>query len=420
MRKITSSTEASRGARSAGPGTSNGTWAADRLRLARTMRWATGGSGTRNARAISAVVSPPNSSKVSATRASVGSTGWQAVKMRRSRSSPMSSCCTCIRVSTTSGAYWASSASRSWPRASFSRVCSACWRRRSMARRLAVVISRASGLAGRPVVGQCCSAAASASCASSSARPTSRVMRATLAMMRAASIRHTESMVRCRASRSGRVEGYTRSKGVNESGAFIHTFSSQRLAGVHHVHKLPGVPIQVVKAARVHEAQVLRRAGGGAARSHGLVHQRIDFCTALAREAHQHLGGGACIGNRLAGKGLVEVLDQQHHEEVFAHHQAGALVVGELEVEVIAQCAEERLRAGHVLDGQVHEDLLVHEVLLRSKEGKAKRKVLQSATGDGAQAAGLLPPARRLTRPSSKSWPTMRSMLKTRCAILAR
>ena len=55
------------------------------------MRWATVGSETRKARAISSVVRPPISRSVSATRASVASTGWQAVKTRRSRSSPMSS-----------------------------------------------------------------------------------------------------------------------------------------------------------------------------------------------------------------------------------------------------------------------------------------------------------------------------------------
>ena len=42
------------------------------------MRCATVGSGTRNARAISSVVSPPSSRSVSATRASVDSTGWHA------------------------------------------------------------------------------------------------------------------------------------------------------------------------------------------------------------------------------------------------------------------------------------------------------------------------------------------------------
>ena len=55
------------------------------------MRWASVGSGTRNARAISSVVSPPSSRSVSATRASVESTGWQVVKIRPRRSSPIGS-----------------------------------------------------------------------------------------------------------------------------------------------------------------------------------------------------------------------------------------------------------------------------------------------------------------------------------------
>ena len=55
------------------------------------MRWAMVGSGTRKARAISSVVRPPSRRSVSATRASGESTGWQAMKTRRSRSSPMSS-----------------------------------------------------------------------------------------------------------------------------------------------------------------------------------------------------------------------------------------------------------------------------------------------------------------------------------------
>ena len=57
------------------------------LRLARTSRWAIVGSGTRNARAISAVVRPPSVRSVSATCASVASAGWQQVKISSSRSS---------------------------------------------------------------------------------------------------------------------------------------------------------------------------------------------------------------------------------------------------------------------------------------------------------------------------------------------
>src|SRR5215207_4357366 len=57
------------------------------LRLARTRRLAIVGSGTRKARAISAVVSPARVRKVRATRALSGNAGWQQVKIRRSRSS---------------------------------------------------------------------------------------------------------------------------------------------------------------------------------------------------------------------------------------------------------------------------------------------------------------------------------------------
>ena len=55
--------------------------------LARTSRLAIVGSLARNARAISAVVSPASVRRVSATRASSDSAGWQQVNISRSRSS---------------------------------------------------------------------------------------------------------------------------------------------------------------------------------------------------------------------------------------------------------------------------------------------------------------------------------------------
>jgi hypothetical protein len=89
---------------------------------------------------------------------------------------------------------------RSWR----SRPSSSCLRSRSLLRRslsmarcLAVAISHAPGLSGMPDSGHCSSAATSASCASSSARPTSRTMRASPAMILADSIRQTASMARC-------------------------------------------------------------------------------------------------------------------------------------------------------------------------------------------------------------------------------
>src|SRR6266851_4483820 len=66
-----------------------------------------------------------------------------------------------------------------------------------MARCLAVAMSQAPGLSGTPDSGQCSSAATRASCAKSSATPTSRTMRARPAMSLGDSIRQTASMARC-------------------------------------------------------------------------------------------------------------------------------------------------------------------------------------------------------------------------------
>ena len=69
-------------------------------------------------------------------------------------------------------------------------------RSRSIARCLAVAMSQAPGLSGTPDSGHCSSAATSASCARSSARPTSRTIRARPAISRADSIRQTASIAR--------------------------------------------------------------------------------------------------------------------------------------------------------------------------------------------------------------------------------
>src|ERR687885_730136 len=188
---MTSSTDDKRAASSAPRGTSNGTRASRRVRFARTMRWATVGSGTRNARAISVVSSPPSKRSVSATRASGESTGWQAMKMRRRRSSPTSS--RAASRSTTALSCWASNAR---PSSSCLRSDSLIRRSRSMARCFAVAMSQAPGLFGIPVCGHRSSAITRASCARSSATPTSRTIRVSPAMSRADSILQTASMAR--------------------------------------------------------------------------------------------------------------------------------------------------------------------------------------------------------------------------------
>ena len=133
------------GSRCAG-GTRYGMPALRILRLARTSRCAIVGSGTRNARAISAVVSPASVRSVSATCASTDSAGWQHVKIsrRRSSSTPLSS--ESARVA--SGRRRARRPPAAWRRPSLAR------RSRSSARLRAVVVSHAPGLRGTPSRGQ--------------------------------------------------------------------------------------------------------------------------------------------------------------------------------------------------------------------------------------------------------------------------
>ncbi len=184
---MTSRTDAKRSARWLPCGTSNATSASASERFARTMRCAIVGSGTRNARAISFVVSPPISRRVRAIRASGDSTGWQAMKMSRRRSSSISSA--------PAGSIGGTSTSVR-PTSSSLRAYVPLRRRRSIARCFAVDMSHAPGLVGTPVVGHASSAATSASCAISSAIPTSSTMRATPATMRGNSILNTASTER--------------------------------------------------------------------------------------------------------------------------------------------------------------------------------------------------------------------------------
>src|SRR5690606_9290494 len=170
-------------------GNSKATSASASLRLARTMRCAMVGSGTRKARAISPVLSPPSSFSVSAMRDSGGSTGWQAMSMRRKRSSPTS-------VSRTRSMSGMSVSSCSWASDWCFSAASFSWRQRSTARRFAVVISQAPGLSGTPCRGQVSSAVSSASWARSSASETSCVRRTSPAITRGDSTFHTPSTKR--------------------------------------------------------------------------------------------------------------------------------------------------------------------------------------------------------------------------------
>ena len=161
-------------------------WAAWIFFFARTIRWASVASGTRNARAISGVVSPPSVRRVSATRASSGSAGWQHVKMSRSRSSA-------TRLSPPSRT------SPSTPAPAALSICAtfaASVRRRrsrSSARFRAVVTIHAPGRSGTPSRGQRSIAVTNASWTTSSARSKSPRMRMRVASARPDSSRKVRS-----------------------------------------------------------------------------------------------------------------------------------------------------------------------------------------------------------------------------------
>ncbi len=129
--------------------------------------------------------------RVSAVRAGGVSTGWQAVKIMRSRSSAMTGCS--APGSSNTGC---SSSGVCRPSSSSLRAKFASRRIRSTARCFAVNMSQPPGFGGTPARGHCSSAATWASCASSSAvaiSPTSRVSPAT---SRGHSIRHAASIAR--------------------------------------------------------------------------------------------------------------------------------------------------------------------------------------------------------------------------------
>ena len=130
--------------------------------LARLMRRVMVASGTRNARAISAVVRPPTARRVSAICDAGDRTGWQHMNSRMSVSSDSAAGRSAAGASHCSGsAQRATLSSRRW------RACSL--RSRSVSRREATVISQPRGLSGMPSVGHCMAAARSASWVASSA-----------------------------------------------------------------------------------------------------------------------------------------------------------------------------------------------------------------------------------------------------------
>src|SRR5436190_109112 len=70
-----------------------------------------------------------------------------------------------------------------------------------------------------------------------------------------------------------------------------------------HPHRLDDMTVEVLEAAAVHEAMVLRRAGVGlAARRVCGLDYRVHLRAAVARQAEQRLDRGARVDDRLGGE----------------------------------------------------------------------------------------------------------------------
>ncbi len=162
MRYSTCSTEGSRSARSAGAGIRNGSPLSRMLCLARVIRRVMVASGTRNARAISAVVRPPTARRVSAICEAGDSAGWQHMNSRISVSSVSAAERSAAGTTSSSGSSRRATVSSRRRRAASARS-------RSVSRRDATVTSQPRGLSGTPCSGHCSEAASSASCTASSA-----------------------------------------------------------------------------------------------------------------------------------------------------------------------------------------------------------------------------------------------------------
>ncbi len=182
IRYSTCSTASRRARHSSSAGGANGRSRAASRFLARVIRCAIVASGSRKARAISAVVRPPTARKVRAIALAGGSAGWQH------RNSNISESSWAETDSAGSGSRRATTVSR-LRRATSARTASAM-------RRCATWISQPRGLSGLPSTGHCVAAASSASCSASSAVGKSPKRRTSVARTCGANSRSRSSVAR--------------------------------------------------------------------------------------------------------------------------------------------------------------------------------------------------------------------------------
>src|ERR1700676_3352706 len=119
-----------------------------------------------------------------------------------------------------------------------------------------------------------------------------------------------------------------------------------------------------LKAAAIHEAVILLRAGiGAASRRLRLADHVVDGVAALGGETDQDLARGPGVGD-LPWRELAElVVRQQHDVNGFRKHHAGRGFVGKLRVPFGTDGLIKGGGAGEIADRKIDEDQLGHEGL---------------------------------------------------------
>ena len=129
--------------------------------------------------------------------------------------------------------------------------------------------------------------------------------------------------------------------------------------GWFHPEHFPDVTVQVIEAASVHEAVVLRRSALRCTGGDRLIVDRVHSILALEGKGQEHFGVLGRITGRLPFR--QETLQAfgrvQHCTDGVTDHQRSRIVVGELGIERIAERFEEGFRLGKVVDLHVDEDL---------------------------------------------------------------
>ena len=123
-------------------------------------------------------------------------------------------------------------------------------------------------------------------------------------------------------------------------------------------HTFPDMPVDIFKAAAIHEAVILLGVDVGfAAVSRGCASDLVDRLSVLGREREHDLTLTMRIDDRLAREGRPLGVGEEHDEDAFRQHHAGGRVVTELRIPAGADSRVERRGLLEIAHRQIDKNL---------------------------------------------------------------